>query len=147
MFKTAVLTFIIFIASHALYAQEWHTSFEEAKATAKAEGINIVLVFQGSDWCAPCIKLDKEIWSTSTFQGLAKEHFVMLKADFPRRKGNQLPEALAKQNAELAERYNSQGYFPFVVVLNPSGKVLGQMGYEKTSPEAYFKKLKSFERP
>lgn len=122
-------------------AQEWQTNFNDAKQEASSSNKNILLVFQGSDWCAPCIKLDKEIWSTKEFQELSKDHFVMLKADFPRRKANKLTEAMQTQNNSLAELYNKHGYFPLVVVLDSKGKVLGKMGYEQLSPKAYYNKL------
>ncbi|MEC7770877.1 MAG: thioredoxin family protein [Bacteroidota bacterium] len=140
----ALLVICCTFFSHDLLAQDWQTDFDEAQDLAQKDNKNIVLVFQGSDWCAPCIKLDREIWSSSEFQDLAKDYFVMLKADFPRRKKNQLPEAQEARNKSLAAKYNPNGYFPYVVVLNPSGKVLGQAGYEKTSPKAYFNKLNSF---
>ena len=135
--------FILAIAIN-LSAQEWQTNFDDAKALASKENKAIVLVFQGSDWCAPCIKLDKQVWSTDTFQKLAKDKFVMLKADFPRRKANKLSKELQEQNNSLAEQYNAQGFFPLAVVLNKDGKSLGKIGYEKIEPSAYFKKLTAF---
>lgn len=125
-------------------AQNWMTNIDQAKKIASEENKEIILVFQGSDWCAPCIKLEKEIWSTPEFISYAKEHYVMLKADFPRRKKNALSPEQQKQNNELAEKYNKNGYFPFVVVLNPQGEVLGETGYIKTSPENYISQLNSF---
>ena len=127
-------------------SQNWQANFKEAQTQAKENHHNIILVFQGSDWCAPCMKLDREIWSNAEFQKLAKDHFVMVKADFPRKKANQLTEKLKEQNNQLAETYNPQGYFPLVVVMTHDGKVLGQTGYEHLSPEAYFNKLKAFEK-
>ncbi len=126
-------------------AQEWNTNFMVAKQKAEKEHKNIVMVFQGSDWCAPCIKLDRTIWSTETFKKYAKDHFVMVQADFPRKKKNELPEALKTHNAKLAEQYNRQGIFPFVVVMTPEGKVLGQATYKKATPEEYIKLLTNFE--
>lgn len=134
------------LLSFSAFAQDWQTNIDTAKALAKKGNHNIVLVFQGSDWCAPCIKLDKEIWSTAKFQELAKNHFVMLQADFPKRKKNQLSDSQTAHNAKLAEKYNPNGYFPYVVVLSPEGKVLGSIGYEKSTPEDYFKKLTAFEK-
>jgi len=139
----SIMLFVLF--SNLANAQQWLTNFEEAKVQATEKNQNIVLVFQGTDWCAPCIKLDKEIWSTETFKTQGETHFVMLKADFPRKKENQLDETIKKQNAQLAEKYNKSGYFPFVVLLDKEGNVLGEMGYKKTSPEAYIEELKSFE--
>lgn len=128
------------------FAQNWHTNFDESKVIASKNKQNIVLVFQGSDWCAPCIKLEKQIWSTPAYQQLAKDHFVMLQADFPKRNKNKLSVNLQEHNNKLAEKYNPNGYFPYVVVLDATGKVLGNLGYEKTTPELYFKKLTAFEK-
>lgn len=142
-----IFTFsLLVLFSLSSFAQEWKTNFEEAKKEATNNNKNILLVFQGSDWCGPCIKLDKEVWSTLEFQNLSKNHFVMLKADFPRKKANKLSESLTIQNRKLAEKYNKEGFFPLVVVLSKEGNVLGKMGYEKTNPTAYFKKLTDFEK-
>ncbi|MCF6366509.1 MAG: thioredoxin family protein [Bacteroidales bacterium] len=127
-----------------LNAQEWQTDLDSAKITAKNENKTIILVFQGSDWCAPCIKLDREIWSSEVFKNYAKDNFVLVKADFPRRKKNQLPKELQEKNNLLAEKYNKQGFFPFVVILNCEEKVLGTTGYKKVTPAEYIKILTSF---
>ncbi|MDA8569368.1 thioredoxin family protein, partial [Flavobacteriaceae bacterium] len=101
----------------------------------------ILLVFSGSDWCAPCIKLDRDIWTTPVFQSYAKKNLILYKADFPRRKANQLPEPLASENKKLAEQYNTKGYFPLVVLLSPKKDILGETAYLNISPEAYIEKL------
>jgi len=68
----------------------------------------------------------------------------MLQADFPRRKKNALPKEQSKANGALFERYNKNGIFPFVVVLDHKGKVLGETSYKKTTPKNYIKELNSF---
>ena len=142
--KIVYLLSVLFLGFNA-YSQDWNTNFEEAKIEALNNKKNIVLVFQGSDWCAPCIKLDREIWATTEFKNLAKNHFIMFKVDFPRRKANKLSKKLTAQNANLAEMYNKEGFFPLVVVINSKGEILGKMGYEKITPTVYFKKLSAFE--
>ena len=97
----------------------------------------LILVFSGSDWCIPCIKLEKEIWENSSFIQYAEQHYVLFRADFPKRKKNKLPETIQQLNDRLASEYNPKGYFPLVVVLDTQGKVKGQLGYEKLTPEAY----------
>ena len=146
MKKYVITVLMLVIGLGTAIAQDWQTDFTEAKELAKTHNLPIVLVFQGSDWCAPCIKLDKEIWSTKEFQDLNNNHFVMLKADFPRKSKNALSKEKQEHNNKLAEKYNPNGYFPYVVVLNSRGEVLGNLGYEKTTPTLYFKKLKAFEK-
>jgi thioredoxin-related protein len=144
MKKIIVLSLVLFGLSFTVSAQEWQTSLTKAKEIAAKENKKIVLVFQGSDWCAPCIKLDREVWSTKEFKALNENQFVMLKADFPRKSKNTLSKEQQEQNNQLADKYNPNGYFPYVAVLNADGKVLGNLGYEKTTPELYFKKLMKY---
>lgn len=143
--KNILIVLTLMITSMAS-GQSWEVSWESASQKAKEKNLNIVLVFSGSDWCAPCIKLDREILGTAEFQSLSKDSFVMLKADFPRKSKNALEKNQQIQNNLLAERYNQNGYFPSVVVLNSEGKFLGRLGYEKTTPELYFKQLQDFEK-
>lgn len=144
MKKIIFAGYFILASITSIYSQEWQTDLETAKHLATENNRPIVLVFQGSDWCAPCIKLDREIWSTDEFKEYAKDHFVMLQADFPRKKANSLPTLQQEKNNKLAAKYNKQGYFPFVVILDKDGNVLGEAGYEKTTPRAYIQKLESF---
>ncbi|MGC6525275.1 MAG: thioredoxin family protein [Flavobacteriaceae bacterium] len=137
------LALIFGFVSLLSFGQNWETSFSKAKDLASQQNKPIVLVFQGSDWCAPCIKMDREIWSTEIFKTYASKHYIMLKADFPRRKNNKLSESQTKANAELAEKYNKQGFFPFVVMLDKEGNVLGQRGYSKITPSQFINDLNS----
>ena len=103
-FLSVALLFLATITT--VNAQEWQTDFARAKEIASKENRPIILVFQGSDWCAPCIKLDREVWGTEAFKTYAKKHYVMLQADFPRKSKNALSEEQTKANAKLAEKYN-----------------------------------------
>lgn len=141
-FKLSIL--LLFIGSSTLFAQNWLTNFEEAKSISDKENKHILLVFQGSDWCAPCIKLDREIWSTLEFVKYANDHFILVKADFPRKNKNKLSESQQRQNSQLMEKYNVQGYFPFVAIIDKNGKMLGNTGYIKSSVFEYIKTLTSF---
>lgn len=135
------ILFLLWLSScFSLNAQNWYKDFEKAKLDLK-DNQKIVLVFQGSDWCAPCIKLDKSIWRSEKFQKLSENQLLLVKIDFPRKKKNQLTTSQMKHNKNLAEMYNSKGFFPHVVVVDRLGNVLGRLGYEKLSPEQYFNKI------
>lgn len=104
----------------------------------------ILLVFQGSDWCAPCIKMEHNVWSQEAFKSYAKEHFILLKADFPKRKNNRLEVAQQEHNDALAEQYNPQGIFPLVVIMDQDGKVIGKTGYKKYDAKTYIEHIQQF---
>jgi thioredoxin-related protein len=143
--KRIIIVFLICLLNFSYsFSQEWQSDIETSKAIAAKQNRPIILVFQGSDWCAPCIKLDREVFSSETFKLYAKDHFVMLKADFPKKKKNVLSEEQQLKNNALAEKYNKRGIFPFVVILDANGKVLGETGYMKSSPSAYISHLESF---
>ena len=90
------------------------------------------------------MKLENEIWSSATFKEYAVKNYVLVKADFPRRKKNRLSKELQEKNNALAEKYNNQGIFPLVVVLDEMGKVLGKTSYKKLTPNEFIKLLNSF---
>ena len=145
MKKTFFVLMLVTIVS-SLQAQKWESSFEAAKLKAENGGKNIVLVFSGSDWCIPCIKLEKTIWESPEFIEYSNTHFVMLRADFPKKKANALPKEKQDENDRLAETYNKDGLFPLVVVLNKKGKILGSTGYKNISPKEYIALLNSLEK-
>jgi thiol-disulfide isomerase/thioredoxin len=103
---------------------QWEPDFENAKKTAKEKHELILLNFSGSDWCGPCIAMRKEYFESEVFTQIAKDHLILVNADFPRKKKNQLPAAIIKRNEALAEIYNKSGNFPFTVLLDANGKVL-----------------------
>jgi len=131
------ILFVLIMNTTRLSAQEWRTDWDTAKVETEQANKKLILVFSGSDWCIPCIKLEKEIWENSSFIQYAEQHYVLFRADFPKRKKNKLPETIQQLNDRLASEYNPKGYFPLVVVLDTQGKVKGQLGYEKLTPEAY----------
>ena len=137
------LLLIILFSSFLGTALTWETDFEKAKQTALSENKFILLNFSGSDWCGPCIRLHKEIFETAIFEKYASESLVLLNADFPRLKKNQLSKEQQKKNDLVAETYNQEGSFPLTLLLNAEGKILKKWdGLPKGSPEEFTKQVK-----
>ena len=143
--KKGMLTLML-LAVATIHSQNWKSDFDEAKTTAAKENKNIVLVFSGSDWCAPCIKLDNVVWQSEAFKKEVEKNWVAYKADFPKKKANQLAPELTEANKKLAEKYNKNGSFPLVVLLDKSGKVIGMTGFKNVSATDYITLLHSFEK-
>lgn len=143
--KKSIIIVVLFLSQFS-FSQNWNYNFEEAKAVAKEQNKEIVLVFSGSDWCAPCIKLDKNIWQSDAFKKESAEKWILVKADFPRKKANQLAQEQTEHNRNLAEKYNLEGSFPLVVLLDKTGKVLGKMGFKNVSPEEYIKMIDALKK-
>lgn len=141
-----IFLIVSILFSSLVFSQNWKLDFDEAKQLANEENKNIIIVFSGSDWCAPCIKLDRNVWQSEAFKKEADENWIIVKADFPRKKANQLEDAQMNKNRKMAEKYNIEGSFPLVVVLDKSGKILGKMGFKNVSSEEYVKMIQEIEK-
>lgn len=122
----------------------WNENFNEAQQQAKTTHKQILINFSGSDWCGPCIRLRKEILESEVFEAYAKENLVLVRADFPRQKKNQLPAAQVKKNESLAEQYNPEGKFPYTILLDENGKILKSWdGYPNVAAEKFVSEIKT----
>lgn len=136
-------TGIVLLSFLLLSFTTWETNFEKAKTTATKEHKYILLNFSGSDWCGPCIRMHKEIFDNEAFQQFATQKLVMMNADFPRQKKNQLSKDLQKQNDQLADKYNSKGSFPMTALLDANGNVLRSWeGLPKENADQFLNELK-----
>lgn len=143
--KNSLAIIMLFMMTFG-YAQNWKTNFEEVQKEAKEQNKNILLVFSGSDWCTPCIKLDNVVWKSEDFKLEAEKNWVIYKADFPKKKANQLSPELTESNKKLAEKYNRNGIFPLVILLDKTGKVIGMTGFKNISASEYIQLIHSLEK-
>jgi protein disulfide-isomerase len=119
---TAILIALgIFSTASAHSESAWSTDYKKAQEEAKASHRLLLLDFTGSDWCGYCFQLDRVILSQPQFKDYANKNLVLVEIDFPRRKPQSAETR--KQNAELAQRYQIDG-FPTLVVLNSEGKAV-----------------------
>ena len=133
---------LFFVSLCCLSFINWHYNLSEAKTIAHKEHKHLLVNFSGSDWCGPCIRLHKEIFGSSEFQAYASKKLVLVNADFPRLKKNQLSAAQQKINDAIADQYNPKGIFPYTVLLNENGKVIKDWdGFPKESPDAFVAEL------
>ena len=124
---------------------EWNTDFEKAKIEAAQSHKLILVNFSGSDWCSPCIRLKEEIFDSDVFEKYAEQNLILVRADFPRLKKNQLSKEQTKQNEKLADKFDPEGKFPFTILLNETGKILKEWeGYPDESPEKFVTEVNAF---
>ena len=125
-----VLSFVATVAN----GSEWQTEYDQALATAKVARKCVLLDFTGSDWCGPCIQMKRTVFSKPAFLNYAKQNLVLVEIDYPRVKT--LSENIRKQNERLMHQYSiDESGFPTVILLNPDGKILGQLeGYAGERP-------------
>ena len=134
---------IIFTSFTFSSGTTWYTNFEQARSEATQTKKYILLNFSGSDWCAPCIRLKAEFFGSEKFLEFAEDNLVLLNADFPRLKKNQLEKAQIRQNEALAEKYNPDGKFPLTILLTAEGKPIKYWeGLPHKSPVEFVEEIK-----
>jgi thioredoxin-related protein len=135
----------LFLAASFTRAESgWVNDYKKARQEATANHKFVLLDFTGSDWCGWCRKFDKEIWSQPQFKDYARENLVLVEVDFPRAKPQSVE--LRKQNQELAQQYEVQG-FPTIVVLNGNGEKVWQYdGYFPGGPDAFIAELEKLRK-
>lgn len=117
------LLICLFSITQISFSQQVNT-LESSLTKAKQEHKKVLLYFSGSDWCAPCIKFKKTFIQNEAFQSFASENLIVVNADFPRLKKNALSAEQTTENEKLADKYNANGIFPLVLVLDENGKVV-----------------------
>ena len=137
MFKPKLfVVFLLLIAALCVARADRLTDYAKALETAKAQNKRVLLDFTGSDWCGPCIELNKRVFSSREFRAYADKNLVFVEVDYPRLKKQSA--ALVKQNEKLAKQYGieEKGY-PTLVLLDPSGRRIREFtGYSgKTTTE------------
>jgi thioredoxin-related protein len=136
--------FPFFIPPLAKAESGWLDDYKKAQEEAKATDKFLLLDFTGSDWCGWCKKFDKEILSQSQFKDYAQGNLVLLEVDFPRAKPQSAE--LRKQNQELAQQYQVEG-FPTIVVLSGDGQKLWRYdGYFPDGPAAFIAQLEKLRK-
>jgi thioredoxin-related protein len=115
------------------FAQEqnnWFVSQSEAIEYAETNNVNILMVFAGSDWCRPCIKLKKDVLENEVFLESSTDNLCILYLDFPSKKKNKLSKEQTLQNEGLAELYNPSGFFPKIVLMDSHLNKIKDINYK-----------------
>jgi thioredoxin-related protein len=138
---TAAATFAWALTASTFAAEDlWVSDFEKAKQTAAAEGKDLLIDFTGSDWCAPCMRLRKEVFDVDAFKTAAPRNFVLVEIDFPQNK-SKLTKETQEQNEKLKTQYGIRG-FPSIVLADAQGRPYAQeTGQRPGGPENYLPHL------
>jgi len=122
----------------------WGTDYAKALARAKSDK-RAVLVYFMSSQDGNCAKLRDEALNTLAFKHYAQKNFVLVEMDFGNHQAGQSAE-LKEQNDNLGQKLGIGG-FPTLVVIDGTGKPLGQLGYVEGGPTALIEKLSEIYKP
>lgn len=144
--KLPVFFLFTLLSSTALQAQEWKSNLDEGLREAATSGKRVLLFFTLSEGCENCTRLDTTVFHSTEFRDVAASSYVLVKMDFTKQAADKVSEVQSEKNLLVVEKYNKDGFFPYVVVLNKDGKKLGKSGiYREQTPSQYVEMLQSFE--
>lgn len=113
-FLSAIVTFVVTATS--LFAGDgWMTNIDDAKKLSKKENKPLFIEFTGSDWCPPCMMMEKNVFSKDAFKSGAEKDFILVKIDIPNS-----DKKLKEKNQKVLEEYKVSGV-PTVVLLDSKG--------------------------
>lgn len=75
----ATLVVALTLAPQFTEAAKWHDSVAKAQAEAK-QGNKLILVDMFADWCGWCHRMEREVFPSEVFQGVAK-NYALLRLD------------------------------------------------------------------
>ncbi len=133
------------VASMQLTFDDWLQDFELAKQQAAAKNRDVLILFDGSDWCGYSMQMADRVFYTDRFQQQIANQHVLLYIDFPRTAGGKAKVEDADRNARLAEQFRVEG-FPTIVVTDRDGLPFGRMGYVEGGFEGFAEHLGALQR-
>ena len=101
----------------------------------------VLLIFSGSDWCLPCERLNREIITDSSFKNYASQKLILIEADFPQR--TKLSKEQTVWNEKLAEEFNPEGIFPYLLLLKANKTVITSLEYIHYDPAHFIEEINS----
>jgi thioredoxin-related protein len=139
-----VSVLILLLLSNVLvgYSQDWKYDLNDAFKEANASGKDVLLFFSTSQDCLSCKTLEQKVLRSPEFLSYAESKYILVKEDFSLEQDKDIESKLL-----VVEKYNKDGFFPLVVIINRNTKVIGQLGaYNNESPQQFLAKLQSIKK-
>lgn len=140
--KKLVICLVLVIVTQLVFAQDniesivWETDFELAKSKSQKTKKPILMLFTGSDWCAPCKMLKANFFDSSEFIKMSN-NFIMLMVDFPKDKAL-ITHEQEKSNTLLSAKYGVKS-FPTLIAINHDGAIIDKIkSYSSVSDIVYY---------
>jgi hypothetical protein len=105
----------LFISLYVFTASKYENKGSIPVLVNDSASFSILYVFEGSDWCANCRRLEKNILTDTAFLALLDSNKVLIeRLDFPQRK--KLARETVSYNQSMSEKLGFNGDFPTLVI-------------------------------
>lgn len=118
----------------------WLQDFDVAKRQAAKTNKEILVLFDGSDWCPYSVQMGNELFFDPRFQSQVAGKYVLVFVDFPRGDEAKAKVQDADRNRRLMEKFGVEG-FPTVVVADKAGLPYGRLGYKPGGVDQFLNQM------
>jgi len=140
-----LLSLLLSVSVSARAEDVWQENVDEALKQANADNLPVVVLFTGSNWCPPCMKLEKDVFATDEFKKKSVEMYHLVKLDFPRGGDIEQSDETKAHNQQWLQKLAVTG-FPSLILLDKSGRPFAKTGYRDGGPEPYLKHLEELKQ-
>ena len=131
----AAITIITF-GGIATAASGWSTNIDSALKLGKQKKKPVMVEFTGLDWCPPCQRMQKDVFSKSAFTNAASKKFILVLIDIPKPGSSS-----AKKYHDLMRKYRVSGV-PTILLFGEDGREFSRFtASEFPSVEGFLAKL------
>ena len=121
----------------------WEQDFEAAKKLATAQNKDLLILFDGSDWCGYSIRMTETIFAKPDFVAKASQDFVLVFIDFPRSAGAKKKVQDPARNRKVSDHFSIQG-FPTIILTDGAGRPFAGDGYQKGDVASFLTRMKKW---
>jgi thioredoxin-related protein len=113
-------------------------SFAMPSVNDTSSGKTVLYIFEGSDWCTNCHRLEKQVLQDSVFiRALQSNDIQIERIDFPQQKKQTREQE--EYNNSIAEKYGFNGIFPTLVLSREDKEIYKLIYYHNESGEEFSK--------
>ena len=119
--KQTIILILFMAISQAGFSQEIEmiTDWNHAKELAERENKKILIILTGSEWCAPCKKMDKNVMANAAFKKYAEEYLILFLIDLPG--GGLVMNSKVYQDYERFKKQYQTNALPALILVDKNG--------------------------
>ena len=117
------------------------TEWEKAKELAQKENKQILIILTGSEWCAPCKKMDNRVIENPEFEKYAEQNLIIFLIDLPG--GGLVINSKVYQDYEKFKNKYQSNALPSLILTENDGTKIRTLKGKMFRLENVMKQLKS----
>lgn len=95
------------------------TDWNKATELATNENKKILIILTGSEWCAPCKKMENKVIANKEFQEYAKQNFIIFLIDLPG--GGLIMNSKVHQDYQKFKKKYETNFLPSLIITKNDG--------------------------